>query len=371
MALTKRERVMRTVRFEETDRTPCYDILENDAIIEHYAGQKLTPQNGREVKGLAIGRVLDMTRMPYGPWEPGQYQRDDGLVIQQERWTAWIVERPFHDLPTLIDWVKDEIRRTEALVRDQAYAEETHAEIRDLQRIFARGDPTGRDDPTVLVLESGVGLTEMYWAAGMELFAYLTADEPDLVEAWLEARLRAELRRVAAIADPRLIPIALTYDDIAYKSGLLFSPRWLRRLWVPRLERLVAAWHARDTICLFHSDGNLWSILDDLVGAGIDGLNPLEVLAGMSVAAVRERYPELFLTGGIDVSQLLPYGTPEEVRAVCRKTIADAGGVGYFLGSTTELHWDVKLENAVAMFDVAHEGANENPAADADNGGET
>jgi uroporphyrinogen decarboxylase len=109
--------------------------------------------------------------------------------------------------------------------------------------------------------------------------------------------------------------------------------------------------------------------LDDLVEAGIDGLNPLEVLAGMSVAAVRERYPGLFLTGGIDVSQLLPYGTPDEVRRVCRRTIADAAGGGYFLGSTTELHWDVKLENAIAMFDVAYEAATENLISD--NGGGT
>ena len=35
-AMTKRERVMRTVRFEETDRVPLYDIFQNDAIIEHY-----------------------------------------------------------------------------------------------------------------------------------------------------------------------------------------------------------------------------------------------------------------------------------------------------------------------------------------------
>ncbi len=122
---------------------------------------------------------------------------------------------------------------------------------------------------------------------------------------------------------------------------------------MPRLKRLNDAWHARGTACLFHSDGNLWPVLDDLVAAGIDGLNPLEVLAGMTVKAVRERYPQLFLTGGVDVSQLLVYGTPDEVRAACRQNIRDAGGRGYLIGSSTELHWDVALENAVAMFETA------------------
>ncbi len=353
--LTKRERVLRTAHFEETDRVPLYDILQNDAIIEHYAGRPLTVEDGDEVKGLAIGRILDMTRMPHGPSAPGITRLDNGIVIQQERWTSWIIERPFHDLPSLIAWVRDEIARAEAQTFGRAEAERLHDDIRRRQAIFARADPSGRNDPTVLVIESGVGLTEMYWMTGMTMFSYLLADAPALIEEWLEARHQCELRRVAAIADPRVIPIALTYDDIAYKNGLLFSPAWLRRVWVPRLKRLNDAWHARDTLCLFHSDGDLWPVLDDLVAAGIDGLNPLEVMAGMTVAAVRQRYPRLFLTGGIDVSQLLALGTPEEVRAACRQAIAAAGGRGYFLGSTTELHWEVRLENAIAMFETAWE----------------
>lgn len=76
----------------------------------------------------------------------------------------------------------------------------------------------------------------------------------------------------------------------------------------------------------------------------------------MTVRTVRERYPKLFLTGGIDVSQLLTYGTPQDIRATCRQAIADTRGRGYFLGSSTELHWDVPLENARAMYEtVLHE----------------
>jgi hypothetical protein len=351
--LTKRERVMRTMRFEETDRTPVYDILQNDALIEHYAGERLDAAQGDRVKAKAIGRTLDLTRMPEGPAQPHTERDEHGFVLQIEPWTSWIIERPFHDLPSFVTWVKEEIRRTEQQVFDRAYAERFHQRIRDFQALFAQADPTGRNDPTLMIVESGVGLTEAYWMAGFEQFSYLCADDPDLVEEWLEARNQAELRRVAAIAGPELIPLALTYDDIAFKTAPLFSPVWLRKHWVPRLKRLVDAWHARDTLCVYHSDGNLWPVLDDLVACGIDGLNPLEVLAGMTVKAVRQRYPHLVLTGGIDVSQLLVYGTPDEVRATCKQAIADAGGRGYLIGSSTELHWDVKPENAIAMFEAA------------------
>ena len=100
-SMTKRERVLRTIRFEETDRVPLYDILDNDAAIEHYAGQPLTVEDGTWVKGLAIGRALDMTRMPYGPRAPGENRTEQGMLVHQERWTQWIVERPFHDMAGL------------------------------------------------------------------------------------------------------------------------------------------------------------------------------------------------------------------------------------------------------------------------------
>jgi len=93
-------------------------------------------------------------------------------------------------------------------------------------------------------------------------------------------------------------------------------------------------------------------VLDDLVAAGIDGLNPIETVAGMRIKAVRERCPTLFLAGGIDMSQLLSRGTPDEVREECRTAIRDAGA-GYFMGSTTEADNSCKLENLLAMYEVA------------------
>jgi uroporphyrinogen decarboxylase len=348
--MTKRERVMRTVGFEETDRVPLYDIFQNDAVIEHYAGRKLDYDDAHTV-GVAVGRALDMTRMVTSPHRSKVIRHEDGHVIRQERWTSWVVERPFHDAPPLIEWIKKRIDELNAVRYARSHTEDMHRMIEERWAWFAEGDPDG--DPAVLVIESGAGLTDLYHTAGMDLFTQLLFEEPELVDEWLEAVNRAEVRRVEAIADPRWIPIALTYDDIAFKNGPLFSPDWLRAHWAPCLKRLVDAWHARGVLCCFHSDGNLWLVLDDLVAAGIDGLNPLEVLAGMEVAEVRKRYPKLFLTGGIDVSQLLTNGTPDEVRATCEQAIRDTGGRGYFMGSSTELHWDVRLENAMAMFETA------------------
>jgi hypothetical protein len=347
--LSKRERVLRTLAFQETDRVPIYDILQNDGLIERLAGEKLTVENGRRVKGKAIGRCLDMTRMPEGPGQPRIQRNEDGTVTQVERWTAWVIERPWHTQHDLVEWVEKRIERENGLLFDAAYRERFHRQIAYSRELFG--------DDTVQIIESGTGLTEMYSPMGWETFAYLLVDEPELMEAWLEARNQAELRRVACIANPDIIPVALTYDDIAYKTSTHVSPAWLRRYWLPRLKRLNAAWHERGTRCIFHSDGNLWAVLDDLVAAGIDGINPIEVQAGMTVRALRAKYPKLILTGGIDVSELLPFGTPEQVRAAALDNIAATDGLGYFLGSSTEIHWEIPTDNIMAMFEAVWKGS--------------
>ena len=147
----------------------------------------------------------------------------------------------------------------------------------------------------------------------------------------------------------------LTYGDIAGKERLLHSPAWLRGEFFPRLQRLNDAWHEHGFLCLFHSDGYLMDVMDDLVATGIDGLNPIETVAGMSLKECREKYPTLFLAGGIDMSQLLSNGTPDEVREVCRQAIRDAYP-GLLMGSTTESDNSCKAENLVAMYEVAMEG---------------
>ncbi|MHB9033443.1 MAG: hypothetical protein ACYC6L_10385, partial [Anaerolineae bacterium] len=89
--MSKRERVLRTLAFQETDRVPIYDILQNDGLIEHLAGEQLTAANGERVKAVAIRRCLDMTRMPEGPQDPHIWRSEDGFVTRVERWTAWVV----------------------------------------------------------------------------------------------------------------------------------------------------------------------------------------------------------------------------------------------------------------------------------------
>ena len=119
------------------------------------------------------------------------------------------------------------------------------------------------------------------------------------------------------------------------------------------LSRINEAWHEHGMKCLFHSDGYLMEVMDDLVAAGIDGLNPIETVAGMDLKDVKDRYGDrIFLAGGIDMSQLMSRGSVDAVRQVCRQAIGDAYP-GYFIGSTTELDNSCRLECIIAMVETA------------------
>ena len=207
-----------------------------------------------------------------------------------------------------------------------------------------------------LLAQHGLGLDDVRHRLGLELFSYIEADEPGVISEALEAMTERNIAECHAIADASLSPVVLTYGDIAYKNRLIHSPEYLRREFFPRLKRLNDAWHAHGLKCLFHSDGYLMEVMEDLIEAGIDGLNPVETVAGMDLKEVRETYGNrVFIAGGIDMSQLLSNGTPDEVREVCRQAIRDAYP-GYFMGSTTEADNSCRLENLLAMYEVAMEG---------------
>ena len=351
-SMTKRERVEATFRFQETDRVPLYDIIINDDVIRHFTGSiPSVGEKGAKLQCEAIGKMLDMTRMAgIGPVEAGEYTDDDGFVHHRNRWTSGgILKRPFDDEDGAKEWLKSAIRRLADSIRDFSVDEVRRLFLERFHRIK---NYIG-DDTVVLHGQSGTGLDAVRYSLGLELFSYIDADAPDLIGEYLELSTELEVRKIHVIADPGLSPCALTFGDIAFKGRLIHSPPWLRREFVPRVARLNAAWHDHGVKCLFHSDGDLMPIMPDLIDSGIDGFNPIETAAGMAIAPIRQQFGnKIFLAGGIDISTLMSFGTPDQVKSECKMAIREAGS-GYFMGSTTEIDPGSKLENVLAMYEVS------------------
>ena len=68
----------------------------------------------------------------------------------------------------------------------------------------------------------------------------------------------------------------------------------------------------------------------------------------MDIKKIHDRYSKIVMAGGIDASELLPYGEPDEIRNAVRKAIEDSEG-RILIGSSTELHDNIPLENFIAL----------------------
>jgi len=347
--MSKRERVVAAMNLQETDRVPLFDILLNDAVIEHFSG-RFAPfgEEGLKARLEASAKFLDMTRLvTSAPQAPGETATPDGFVhCRLDRWRAGgIRKRPFSDESGAREWLNGVLKMMRVKPDLKSAVEAFRANHRKVQSYLG--------DDTVVVYEYDTGLDWVRYLLGIELFCYVWAEAPELISEYMEISTTNAVDHIHAVTDPAVSPCVMTAGDIAFKGRLMHSPEWLRAEFVPRLKRLNDAAHEHDVKVLFHSDGYLMDIMPDLIESGIDGLNPIETTAGMDLREVKEKYGDkLFLTGGIDISQLMAVGSPDEVREQCREAIAVASP-GYFIGSTTELDNGSKLENILAMIETA------------------
>jgi len=142
------------------------------------------------------------------------------------------------------------------------------------------------------------------------------------------------------------------YDDMAHNDGPMFSPTAFEKVFLPAYRRMIAAYKQAGAKYVFlHSDGDIRPILDMLVDAGIEGLNPLERRAGMHPVEIRKRYPKLVLTGGMCNTDTLVYGPIEKIRAEAREII-DLGREGGIVIGTHSVSPEIPLEHFVAYHEV-------------------
>ena len=146
--------------------------------------------------------------------------------------------------------------------------------------------------------------------------------------------------------------------DYATKEGPMASPAHLEKFGINALGQLVEVAHSRDVPCILHSDGNIMPIMDLLLRAsGIDGLHPIDPVAGLDIGEVKKQYGKrVCLIGSIDCGPLLIFGTPDQVREAVKENIRKAGhGGGHIAASSHSIQSATKPENYVAMVQAIRE----------------
>ena len=135
------------------------------------------------------------------------------------------------------------------------------------------------------------------------------------------------MARIHAAVGDEITAVFVTGADFGTQQGPLISPKTYRNLFKPFHVRVNDWIHANTGWkCFIHSCGSIWRLLDDIVDAGFDALNPVQCSAeGMDARRLKDTYGEriTFWGGGIDTQHVLPFGTPDEVRAMVKERLAD------------------------------------------------
>ena len=199
---------------------------------------------------------------------------------------------------------------------------------------------------------------EIYcWMTGLEKALTNILLHPEVVHAALERITRFfehKLRRsLAQVAD--LVDVLYFADDLGTQRGLLISPRAYREVVKPYHQRLfrLAKALAPHAAVMMHSDGAVFDILPELMDAGLEVLEAVQVDAeGMAPQRLKAAYGRrLCFYGGISVQSLLPHGSVETVMSECRRLVEVLGrGGGYIAAPTHAIQVGTPPENVLAML---------------------
>jgi len=193
------------------------------------------------------------------------------------------------------------------------------------------------------------GMMNTIYSMGWLNFAMALADNVDLVETIFNRYIDWNCELIEKLQGIGF-DFFIAYDDIAYKSGPMFSPQVLRDSFLPGLKRFADMFKIP---WVYHSDGDIHLLLEDLLPLGMNGINPCEPPA-VNIEEIKATYGDrICIWGNIDLVYTLPHGTTAEVDAEVQTRIKKlAPGGGYILGTANSITDYCKPENIRAMAEA-------------------
>lgn len=216
-------------------------------------------------------------------------------------------------------------------------------------------------DEYFVFCKSGGPYLRAAFMRGEQQFWMDVVEDPD----WTRAFVDRVVDHIIAVAIEGMRRFGLEdtgiaiYDDVAASWGPFVGPAHYERVFLPSLRRMVKAFKdAGAAKVMHHADGNVLSLLDMWVDAGIDAINPVEFRSGMDAVKLREKYGRrLAMVGGLDNCIILPRGDRGEIRDHVLYLLEAGRGGGYVFGPHS-IGPDISLETMDYVLELLHEHGN-------------
>ena len=346
--MTPRNRVLAALERRPHDRVPYVEHAFDLQVAIRIAGslEKLVSDSE------TFGRFQGLSAEAAGAIAPMELEPDISRVVGRSNITYWGAFHPF----VFGSYALDAAQASRGFNADgllKTRSDVKHMQFRKIDREF--WEPAHR----FLERKGAYATCAMLWlgidptwhSMGSEHFAVSLILDPGLVGEFL-GRISDWCAEVAE----GLCSLGFDYiwaaDDISYNTAPMFSPTQYRDILLPHTRRVA---YCISLPWIYHSDGNLLPILDDMLTQGMNAIHPLEP-GSMDLTELYRRYGDrLSFVGNINMDTLAR-GSAEEVRGEVRDRIAlFAGGNGYLMSSSNSIADYCEAENVVEMVSAMNE----------------
>ncbi|MCP4165981.1 MAG: hypothetical protein GY759_08835 [Chloroflexi bacterium] len=373
-----RERLLATLNHQEPDRVPI-DLGGIVTGITKGANANLKRYIGIESDDPIVDRIQQLA-------QPSQALLDRLHV--DTRYLFMSASRDWSDIELSDDTYQDEfgvIRKAaiSPLDGDVLYYDFIDHPLKDVETIddLAKLEWPDPHDPArfagleeqaqAMQQETGHGIMvnligsifefSWYLRGYMDYFSDLVLN-PELVQAQLDAMLEYQMALMGEMLD-RVGPylsVVMTGSDLGTQRAPMIAPETYKAIVWPRYCKFWDMIKSKTEAKLFyHSCGSIVPMIPLLIEGGVDVIHPLQPKAvdmGDRRRLKREFGDRLAFWGGFDQQEVLPFGTPEQVRDEARRLLDEfMPGGGYVFAAGHNIQADVPPENIVALFDTVYE----------------
>jgi uroporphyrinogen decarboxylase len=183
------------------------------------------------------------------------------------------------------------------------------------------------------------------WFVGTERVLMALAENPEWCKDMFDRELDVGLKLLDMVWEAGYTFDELQWpDDMGYKHNQFFSLNMYRDILKPFHKRAIDWAHAKGIKARLHSCGDVNPFVPELIGIGLDALNPLEVKAGMDPVALKKKFGnKLLFHGGINA---VLWDKPDQIQAEMRKVVpVMKENGGYIFSSDHSVPSSVSLED--------------------------
>jgi len=352
---TSRDRVLKAIEHKEPDRVPLDLSIRQEVLrqlMDHIGTEDPEEVNrflGIDIRGVGLRPEREFLRKgafchPRDKWVikkgPGIYEDEWGIQYytdESDRYFGFYYH-PLAQIKSL----------------DQYRFPNIHDPNR-LEDVIRTVEEFG--DQYIIMGSTALTLFEQAWQLrGYEQFIIDMCENRAFVEELLDKLLEYRTLQCQKYVELGVDIIALG-DDFGMQDRIMVSPDLWREYFKPRMKELISRYsQGHKVYTMYHSDGYIEPIIDDLIEIGIDILNPIQP-ESMDPCQIKRKYRDrLTLHGTISVQTTLPRGTEEEVETVVKRIIKEcAPGGGLILVPTHAIEPDTRVENVITFYKTALE----------------